>query len=321
MAEKPTTIKSKTFLKYLLHLAIISGVLFAAFNYLDWDEVVFALGLFDLAYLVPILIISAAYVFLKGWRFIYLMRPVTDIPADVIFRGFVAGAAVTILPAGVAARVGLMGQAGVPITKSTGPVILSSLLDQIAFVLGAIISAIWFQPARLPAFILTGVILLIALAYSLQPLRKWFSKLIRWILNQVNLQSQANQFKRAWQLVAAPRVLMITFGMTLVCVLMQVVMLDLSLRGLGLVLPYPILFLAYILPAIIGRNSVIPGGFGITEAGMVGFLTLVANVDLNLGAAGVAIFRASTVIFQVFIGAVFYTFAWHGEVERSENRI
>ncbi|MBE0408841.1 MAG: hypothetical protein IBX69_03825 [Anaerolineales bacterium] len=29
----------------------------------------------------------------------------------------------------------------------------------------------------------------------------------------------------------------------------------------------------------------------------------------------------SKFFFQVFIGAVFYTFAWHGEVERSENRI
>jgi hypothetical protein len=54
---------------------------------------------------------------------------------------------------------------------------------------------------------------------------------------------------------------------------------------------------------------------------MVGFLTLAADVDLNLGAAGVAIFRASTVIFQVFIGAFFYFFAWQGEGERFGNRI
>jgi uncharacterized protein (TIRG00374 family) len=321
MAEKPSERKGKLYLRYLLHIAILCGVIFAAVSYLDWEEVINALRLFDILYLIPILAISASYIFLKAIRFIWLIRPVTNLPANVIFRGFVAGTPVTIIPAGVAARAGIMYQAGVPVASSTGPVVLSSLLDQVAFVLGAMVSAIWFQPARLPVFILAGVILLIALAYSLHPFRKWVSNLTRWIANKIKFQSQVNQFKRAWQLVATPRVLVITFGITLVCLLMQVVMLDLSLRGLGLVLPYQVLLLAYILPAIIGRNSAFPGGFGITEAGMVGFLTLAADVDLNLGAASIAIFRASTVIFHVFIGAFFYFFAWQGEGKRSGNRI
>jgi uncharacterized protein (TIRG00374 family) len=319
MAKKPGDKKHNPYIKYLLHGAIITGVIVAAISYLDWEEVIDALWLFNLAYLKPILIISAGYVFLKAWRFILLIRPVTDLPSNVIFRGFVAGTAATILPGGVAARAGLMRQVGVPVANSTGPVILSSLLDQIAFVLGALVSAIWFQPARLPAFYLLLAILVATLTYILQPSRRWIVKAIHWASIKLKIQSQWTQFRQAWQLVATPQILSITFSMTLVCILMQVIMLDFSLRGIGLVLPYPLLFLAYILPAIIGRNSALPGGFGITEASMIGFLALTADIDLNLGAAAIAIFRVTTVFFQILLGAAFYFFAWQGEGERAKS--
>jgi len=321
MADRQGKGKKTAYIKYLLHIAIIAGVVVAAISYLDWQEVIEALRLFDMIFLTPILIISTLYVFLKAVRFIPLMRPVTDLPANVIFRGFVAGTAVTIIPGGVAARAGLMRQVGVPIANSTGPVILSSMLDQIAFVLGALVSAIWFEPARTPAMFLGAIILAVVLAYSLQSSRRWITLAVLWVSTKLNFQAHLSQFRRAWRMVATPRILSITFIMTLVCVLMQVIMLDFSLKGVGLVVSYPILFLAYILPALIGRNTAIPGGFGITEAGMLGFLALTADIDLNLGAAAVAIFRVTTVFLHVILGAVFYVFAWRGEDEQVHSSI
>lgn len=280
MAEKPKKKNRHPYIKYLLHAAILTGVIVAAVSYLDWEEVIEALHLFEMIYLVPLFIISTLYVFLKAWRFIPLMRPITDLPSRVIFRGFVAGTAATILPGGVAARAGLMRQAGVSITNSTGPVILSSLLDQCAFIIGTLVSAMWFQPARLPALYFLVLLAVTAFIYVFEPSRRWLYQSIQWATTKIGIHTQWIQFRRAWKLVATPRILLITFSMTLLAVLMQVIMLDLSLRGIGLILPYPLLFLAYILPAIVGRNSALPGGFGIIEAGMVGFLVLTADVDI-----------------------------------------
>lgn len=147
-------IKKGPYIKYLLHTAILLGVGVAAARYLDPDELLLALRRFDFLFAPIILAVSAGYIFLKGRRFVLLMRPLTGIHWGVIIRGYVAGTAATLLPGGVAARAGLMGQAGVHVEKSAAPVAYSSILDQAVFLLGLFVAAFWVDAARTPAFIL-----------------------------------------------------------------------------------------------------------------------------------------------------------------------
>jgi uncharacterized protein (TIRG00374 family) len=89
------------------------------------------------------------------------------------------------------------------------------------------------------------------------------------------------------------------------------------MRGAGITIPYPSLFLAYILPTMLGRLSALPGGVGVTEAGMVGFLASSFQLDPDTTTAAVSIFRIATIVYEALLGAVVYFFAWRGEDEVS----
>ena len=313
--------KSKTgpVVKYLLHAAILIGVVAAAAKYLDRDQLLVALQRFEFIFAPPLLAVSVAYIFLKAWRFVLLMRPVTDVPWAVMVRGYVAGTAATLLPGGVAARAGLMSQAGVPVEKSAGPVAYSSLLDQVVFLLGLFAAAFWVDSARLPALIFFGFLLLFGLLLLIPPVRRSFGRLAEWIAEKLNFLEGWQRFVSTLQQVSAPMVLLIGLLFTLIGLIFQIVMMDLSLRAFDLALPYSTLFLAYMLPTMLGRMSALPAGVGVTEVSMVGFLASSNGLDVETVTAAAVIFRLGTVFFQAVLGALIYFYFWRGEKEKGRD--
>jgi uncharacterized protein (TIRG00374 family) len=303
------------YLKYLLHAVILGGVVLAAARYLNGEEVFNALRNFAYIYAPVILLISTGYIVLKGVRFVVLIRPLTNLPWGTLVRGYVAGTAATLIPGGVAARAGLMRQAGVAIGEGSAPVLFSSVLDQAAFVLCSLIAALWFEAARIPVLITLAMLAGLGLLFLIPAVRSRFSQATDWLARRFKVLDHCQDFLGAVKEMFTWRVMLVTMGMTLAGIAMQIIMLDLSLRGLGLVVPYPTLFLAYILPAMLGRLSALPAGIGLTEAGMVGFLASASGVDPDMAAAAAAIFRVGTVFFQALLGGLVYLFAWQGESE------
>ena len=110
-------------LRYLLTAAVLIGLVLAANRYLNSAEVFQALRNFNYAYAPFMLGLATIYLGLKAWRFLFLIGPLTGVPRSPIFRGYVAGQAATLLPAGVAARAGLMLQLGIPlaVSRSSSP--------------------------------------------------------------------------------------------------------------------------------------------------------------------------------------------------------
>jgi uncharacterized protein (TIRG00374 family) len=307
--------KNSQVLKYLLHGAILAGLILAARRYLRGEEVIQALRSFDYAYLPAMIILATFYIILKSWRFVLWMRPVTDVPTNIIFRGHVAGTAATLVPGGMTARAGLMKQAGVPLSKSSAPVALNSIFDQFAFIGGVTLAAFWVEEARLPTLILIGIIVVLGLIFLLPFSRRFLSRVAHRAADKWKLREQWNQFTESVRDVLTTRTMVITMGITILTLVVNIIILDLSLRGIGLVIPYASLFLAYVLPTMLGRLSAIPGGVGITEAGMVGYLAATAHAAPEAIAASVAIFRITTILFQAILGAGVYFFAWQGEKE------
>jgi uncharacterized protein (TIRG00374 family) len=307
--------RNSQILKYLLHGAILTGLLLAARRYLRGTEVIQALRTFDYAYLPAMLFLATVYVILKSWRFVLWMRPVTDIPSGIIFRGHVAGTAATLIPGGMTARAGLMKQAGVPISKSSTPVALNSLFDQMAFVIGVTLAAIWVEEARAPTLIILGILLSLGLILMLPISRRFLSQTILRFAERWKFLEHWQQFRDSVRDVLTPRIVVNTLSITILTQVINIIILDLSLRGIGLIIPYASLFLAYILPTMLGRLSALPGGVGITEAGMVGYLAATTQAAPEAVAASVAIFRITTILFQAILGAGVYFFAWQGEKE------
>jgi len=307
----------KEYLKYVLHAAIIIGLIIAAAKYIHGEAVLRALKSYNYTFAPLLLGLPALYLSMKAWRFVQLMRPVSDLPAGVLFRGYVAGTAATLVPGGVAARAGLMKQAGVSVARSGVPVALSSILDQAVFIVAALLAAFWFEDIRVPALILLGFLLLLGLLFLIPASRKWLSGIATAIAKRFHVADEWRKMLRNGREVLNPRTILVALAITVAALFVEVFVLDLSLRGLGFEVPYATLFFAYILPQMLGRMSALPAGIGVTEASMVGFLSSSAGIDPDTALAAAAIFRIATAFFQAFLGALVYFFAWRGEREKS----
>jgi uncharacterized protein (TIRG00374 family) len=307
------------YLKYLLHAAVLVGLVIAAAKYINGEEVLQALRSYNYAFAPVLLGLSALYLALKAWRFVQLMRPVSDVSGNVMFRGYVAGTAATLVPGGVAARAGLMDQAGVSVAKSGMPVALSSVLDQVAFLGSALLAAFWFENIRVPMLIVLAVLVVLGIIFLFPAPRRWLGRGAAAIAKRFNVAKQWDNFLRHGREVINPRTLLVALAITVAGLIVQVIILDFSLRGFGFNIPYATLFFAYIVPTMLGRLSALPAGVGVTEASMVGFLSSSAAVDPDTGLAATAIFRIATVFFQALLGALVYFFAWRGEKEKSEQ--
>lgn len=310
--------KSK-YVKYLLHVVILLGLTIAAVKYINGEEVLQALKSYNYAFAPILLGLSVLYLAMKAWRFIQLMRPVSDVPGNVMFRGYVAGTAATLVPGGVAARAGLMNQAGISVTRSGTPVALSSILDQVAFLGSALLAAFWFENLRGPMLVLLGILALLGAIFLFPAPRRWLGNIAAAIARRFNVAEQWNHFLQSGREVINLRTILIALAITLAGLVVQVIILDFSLRGFGFNLSYATLFFAYIVPTMLGRLSALPAGVGVTEASMVGFLSSSTGVDPDTGLAATAIFRIATVFFQALLGAFVYFFAWRGEKENRSS--
>jgi uncharacterized protein (TIRG00374 family) len=308
---------NKGYLKYILHAVIIIGLIIAAAKYIHGQEVLRALSSYDYTFVPLLLALPALYLSMKAWRFVQLMRPVSDLPAGVLFRGYVAGTAATLVPGGVAARAGLMKQAGVSVARSGVPVALSSILDQAVFIGVALLAAFWIDDVRVPALILLGIVLLLGVLFLVPASRKWLNGIATAIARRFHVAEEWRKMLRNGREVLNARTVLVALAITVVALFVEVFVLDLSLRGLGFQVPYATLFFAYILPQMLGRLSALPAGVGVTEASMVGFLSSSAGIDPDSALAAAAIFRIATAFFQAFLGALVYFFAWRGEREKS----
>ncbi len=75
---------------------------------------------------------------------------------------------------------------------------------------------------------------------------------------------------------------------------------------------------AFALPTMLGRLSALPGGVGVTEAGMIPLIDSAAGVTREQAAAAVAVYRLGSVVFAALIGALVYLFAWRADKERGK---
>ena len=304
------------YLKYGLHIVVFAGLVWAIVKYVNGEEVLQALQNFNYIYLPVMLVMVLGYFLLKAGRFVLLMSPFTEnIRNIVIYKGYIAGQAATLIPGGVAARAGLMNQIGIPVSQSTVPVAAHSAWDQAVFLLGGLIAALWFPAARLPVLIILGVLVVVAALLLIPKTRNGIIGIGERIAERFDFEEQWHRFLNAIPQVFTKKLVFWSFILTVIAFALQIAILGLALRGLDLEVSIPTLFLAYIVPTMLGRMVPVPGGIGVTEVGMVGFLTSNAQLNTNTTVAAVAIFRIVVIVVPAVLGAIVYYLFWKGEDE------
>ncbi len=308
--------RAAKYLKVGLTAAVIIGLVLAGMKYLQGDEILAALRAFHWRYMPLMVLCAMAALLLKSWRFQLLTQAVyPDLTWKVPWKVFLSGQPATMLPGGFTAQVGLMKQAGADVGRSSAPVVLSTLLDQTVLVGGSMLAALLFKPARMPVMIVLALMAVIALLLWWKPSR---AHLLRWAkkgADRVKLAHSLENFVKVMPTLTTPSLMAATFGITLVSFLMKFSVLVLAAWGLGLNPTYWSLFLAFIVPSLLGRFTPLPAGIGVIDASMVGFLTAAARLDANTAAVLVALFRVVMIFLPVVAGSVVYFLLWRGSRE------
>ena len=94
-----------------------------------------------------------------------------------------------------------------------------------------------------------------------------------WVTGKFGFKEQLHDFLENVTDLLNTSTILWTLGLTVGSVVLEIVALDLTIRGVGESISYATLALAYVLPTMLGRLSGLPAGLGVTEAGMLGFLT------------------------------------------------
>lgn len=304
------------YLKYVLHAAILIGLVIAAMRYLNSAEVWAALSEFHPFYGLLLLIVPVVQLALKGWRFEVLLRPFGVCDPSTVVRAYAAGQPATLIPGGIAARIGLLRQANVPLASATSAVLFSSLADQAVFIMGLLVLALAFPVVREAALLTLAGVGLVAVLLLVPRIRVTLGSVLLRLLARFGVADDAARFGEALRTSLSPRVVIVALALSLAALVSDVLLLDFSLRGVGEQVAPAHLFVAYLLPTMLGRLSALPaGGVGLAEAGITGYLAGVAGVPASTAVVAAATFRVSTIFLQALYGAFVYWFAWRGEHE------
>jgi uncharacterized protein (TIRG00374 family) len=311
--------KKLPWLHIILSVAIVVGLGLAANKYLRADEVMEAARSFNWNFAAPILILSVLYLWLKALRFYVLLRPLSDAPLGVVTRAYFAGQPATFVPGGVAARAGLLAQAGVSPAATGAPILHGSLLDQLMFVVATVGAALWFPAARPVALIGLGVLAVLALLFAIPAPRRAIKALLDKLMCRFGIMQHWEEFCVSLGAITKPVTMGWAILLSALAFIVPVFMFDLVLRGMDQPVAFSAVLLAYTIPSMVGRLTIIPGGLGLTEGGMIGMLAELANLNPNTGAAASALFRIADSFFQALVGAVIYFAWWKGPREAERN--
>lgn len=305
------------YLQYALHAAVLAGLVIAGLKYIKGDEFVKALRAFHWEYALPICLLSLFYVFVKAWRFTRMMRHLENVPRRTLMRAYIAGQACTLLPGGGAARAALLKQVGVPAAETAAPLAITAFTDQMTYLLFTISAAFWFESARKPVLVFLAGLLVVSIVLGVEASRTWLLAAIGKLMGRFKLQEHWQEFLASLKDVAKPAVILGALAETIVSFAGLVLALYFAMRGVEAAVSPMTLLLAFALPTMLGRLSAMPGGVGVTEAGMVGILNSAPGITLNQAAAAVTIYRLGTVFFAALVGGMVYLLAWRGAKEKT----
>lgn len=228
------------------------------------------------------------------------------LPTRVSVLVFFSGLVMSVTPGkfGEVLKSYLLKQAnGTPIPRSVPIVLAERFTDFIALIL--LSSAGTFAFAYGGRLFAVSVLLTIAV-FILVSSRTWSTQVLRALSNVPRFSGMARRLEEAYRSVLQLLHWHLLIPTTLISVLAwfwECLGFYLILHGFGTALsPFEATFI-YAFSTIAGAVTLLPGGLGVTEAGMAGLL-LAFGIPKFTAVAGVLIVRVCTLWFAVLIGLV-----------------
>lgn len=293
--------------------AFLVGFLVSGYKFLDAREVTLILARLNWLMAIPLLLLPAAYLALKSVRFVDLFE-LTDQPAvepevrRLTAVSYASAQLATLLPGGYVARIGLMESALKRGAKAVIPTLAEKVLDIALLLLVGLYACCYFPRLEYLAGGLSVFLVVFVLLASSRTVR---SGLKESTISLVSRFGGERLIRKALESRVPSAGALAKLALQTVAVLLsEIAILWASFAVLDLTATPLVLILSYAIADILGRVAPTPGGFGLTEVGMVAFLHSVDGMNLNEAAAATFLFRFLLFIVPVIYGGLCYLFLW-----------
>jgi uncharacterized protein (TIRG00374 family) len=286
----------------------------------DYKTITASLRQFPVQTLFVILALVVIGWLLRGWRFYYYLRQIgAGVPLTYSIKAFLAGFALTGTPAKVGEAVKgvfLKDDYGIPVTRVVGIVMVERLMDLWGVLILGSFSLLLFSGWRAlfllcaAAVVAGGVFICMERLY--RPVLEWFARFsfLSWISLKVL------KILLTGRDLMTPRIFLVGLVVSTAAWGMESFSLYLILDGLRLPSTLLEANFVYCFSTIVGALSMLPGGIGGTEAGMIGLLG-VMGISYTNSLPAVILIRLCTLWMAVLVGIGFMLFM----LARSRNKI
>jgi uncharacterized protein (TIRG00374 family) len=240
------------------------------------------------------------------WQY-YLRVLRLDVPIGESFLVFLAGFALTVTPGklGEAIKALLLRESrGIPAARTAPIVIAERLTDLTGLLLLAALGAFTFDVDRTFLLVATGFIVAGLAVVSIEPLARFALGLVTRLPRMERFSAKLNEFYESTATLLRPVPLLLGVGFSVVSWYCECLAFWLIVGGFpGASIERPAATFIYAAMTIAGAISFLPGGLGVTEAGMLALLGKFA-VGAGRGVAAAATFltRLATLWFAVVVG-------------------
>lgn len=298
----------------LVLLGIICSIIFYSFLIFitDFPKIQEQLINFKIEYLPIILSLIFTGMFLQFLRWHLLLKNLGfDLPVKSNLITYISTLALAITPS----RAGdlfkseiLKKRHNIPRLKTVPLVIVERYYDVLGVVVAACVGIWYFEPAMYVMGIVSIFIIIAFLAFSSKKLFKKIIDTVTKIKFTTNffgslLDSYDVLHKSTRGKISIISTILSTIHWLLISLAVYFILLAYDIKNIGILEVIPI----YLSSIVIGAVSFLPGGIGVTEGSLAGFLNLFIN-DISTAVSLSIIIRIFTLWVSVLVGFIFLKF-------------
>lgn len=308
-SEADTSIGYPRLLKSVLISTVAGVVLYGAATLAgDYQAISQALMNFPVDTLALVLVLVVVGWLLRGWRFYYYLRSNgASVPLGYSISSFLAGFALTSTPGklGEAVKgVFLKQDYGVSVTRVVGIVMMERLMDLAGVLLLASLSVLLFKGWEKVFLVCAALVVAGGAFLCMESLyRPILERLSRFRCLSKICEKILGILETGRSLVTG-RILVVGLVVSTIAWGMESLSLYLILQGFKLQSTLLQANFVYCISTLVGALSMLPGGIGGTEAGMIGLLKFM-GISYTEGLPSVLLIRLCTLWLAIGVGLVF----------------
>jgi len=260
---------------------------------------------FNFLLLIPAFLLVLLSYFIRGYRWDFFLKTLgINISLKNSMSLFFAGLGLSITPGkfGEVIKSHFLKKDHDQSYAKTAPIVFVERYYDLVGILVITIIGIWFVNIDRTAVFVALPIIIIALITSQQ------KKIVIRILGRLENFKLFNKFAKKMHetfetvhILLKPKLYAKSVGYSVAAWLIESLAVYLIFLGFEIELSLPSIILIFTISSIIGGLSMLPGGIGITEGGMVGLL-LLEGIDYTSAISAVILVRIVTLWFSVAIG-------------------